>query len=169
VWDIVIMDDDNNDKSASWFGRLIKVKGFKKSVIIGGITGIVFGVLEAASVFAFEVMRIRMMSLFPFGGLLADGFGVWFWWGLIATLVGCVLMGVVGGGVAVAVAVRGWKDLNSPKKVGMVGGAAGGILVFFVVMLGVSKWRFGLFAMTLSMLPGVPFVLADVIRALLGN
>jgi hypothetical protein len=159
--------DEDNDKSAGWLRRLINVKGFKKSVITGGIIGIVCGFLEAAAVFAFEVMRIQMMSLFPFGGLLADGFGVWFWWGLIATLVGCVLMGVVGGGVAVA--VRGGKDLNSPKKVGMVGGVAGGLLVFFVVMLGVSKWRFGLFAMTMSMLPGVPFVLADVIRALLGN
>jgi len=163
------VNDDNNEKNDSWFGRLIKVRGFKTSVITGGITGIVFGIFEAAAVFSFEVMRIQMMSVFPFGGLLADGFGAMFWRGLIATAVGCVLMGAVGGGVAVAIAVRGGKDLNSPKKVGMAGGAAGGILVFFVVLLGVSKWRFGLLAMTMSMLPGVPFVLADVIGALLGN
>jgi hypothetical protein len=161
--------NDDNEKSASWFGRLIKVKGFKKSVITGGITGILCGCLKTVALFLFEIMRIQVMSVFPFGGLLADGFNVRFWWILAVTAVGCVLIGIIGGGVAVAVAVRGGKELKSPKKVGMAGGAVGGILVFFVALLGMSGWSFGMFGMMLSMLPAMPFVLADVVGALLGH
>lgn len=136
------MNDDNNDKSASWFGRLIKVKGFKKSVITGGIVGILCGGLESVALFLFEIARIQVMSAFPFGGLLADGFNVRFWWTLAATAAGCVLTGVVGGGVAVAIAVRGGKELRSPKKAGMAGGAVGGILVFFAAVLATGGWYF---------------------------
>jgi len=157
------VDDDNNEKNDSWFGRLIKVKSFKTSVITGGIVGILCGGLESVALFLFEIGRIQVMSAFPFGGLLADGFNVRFWWILAATAVGCVLMGIVGGGVAVAIAVRGGKELNSPKKVGILGGAVGGILVFFVALLGMCGWSFGFMFIMLRImmyaLLAIPFML----------
>jgi hypothetical protein len=152
-----------------WVVRIFKTKGFKAAIIAGGVTGVICGGVEAGVLFGFELVSAEVASSFPFGGLMAEElFGHDFWLCLAVAMAGCILMGLVGGGVAVAIVARRGKGLTFPIIDGVAGGMAGGVLVFFVMILGLAKWDFRGAVYIFDMLRAIPLVLVGFLVKLLG-